>query len=183
MFNKFPGERHRNLNVLIQSNEVMPKRAFGCDIYSCISSGSCWVWGIPPEGPEIGHIATVSESAGSEVLKSLTPVENSRLLRTQQTGTSSPSTTNPQITAWISELTQKRVPKLELSLKVFPERPPRFILIWLRGLKEPGEEGCRDGSCSLATFFCTQDYPWGHPQYICTERPSQGRITRAGYSL
>lgn len=116
IFNKFPGEGHRNLNILIQSNEVMPRRAFGFDIYSCPSSGSCWVWGIPPEVcPETGHTVTVSESAGSEVLKSLTPVENSRLLRTQQTGTSSPSTTSPQRTAWISELTQKRVPRLELS--------------------------------------------------------------------
>ena len=75
------------------------------------------------------------------------------LLRTQQTGTSSPCPTNPQRTAWISELTQKRVPRLEISLKAFPERPPRSILTWLRGLKAPGEEGCRMGPAAWQPSF------------------------------
>lgn len=130
----------------------MPKRAFGFDIYSCASRGSCWVWGMPPETLKVDTLR-LSESAGSEVLKSLTPVENSDLLRTQQTGTSSPCPTNPQRTAWISELTQKRVPRLEISLKVFPERPPRSILTWLRGLKAPGEEGCRMGPAAWQPSF------------------------------
>lgn len=55
----------------------------------------------------------------------------------------------------ISEPTQ-RVSGLEISWDVFPRQPPTFLSPRPCGLKDPGEEACRDGSCSLATSLGTQ---------------------------
>lgn len=113
----------------------MLKSAFGFDIYSCASRGSCWVWGIPPEGP-VDTLRLCQSLLAQRSPEEPHPVENSDLLRTQQTGTSSPSPIPPTPKDKLNlRAYPERVPRLEISLKVFPERPPRSILTWLRGLK------------------------------------------------
>lgn len=62
-----------------------------------------WVYS---EGPESGHTVTMSESAGSEVLKSLTPVENS-----------GPA----QDTANLNIISFHQTPKDKLNLRAYPE--------------------------------------------------------------